>query len=282
MRGLHARPLGPWNWGNEPLGGLPSQVCNRGSLYWKDSRSHRGDEDGLLKVAYQLEDIPAAEIRGPGFKATVKLWGRVVIGLGRNVPLTYVTNEGLEATYKRETDTALGKLVSNTSVAYDASSNRISFKNTMIIESPFASAPKTAIGVKVASDKPVPVLVGEIIYPELGGRIGSNGYLAQSVKIVIEIEPEAPPPVLRPVPVQEPQPVRLPAPQPERDWIWYGIAAGAIVAATAIVVGTIVEDFVTLGAGVADDPASFAAAAAIVGAVFVAPEITEGQPVGQQ
>ena len=207
-------------------------------------------------------------------------WGRVVIGLGREVLLTYVTNQGLEAAYKRETDLALGKLVSNTSDSYDPGSNRISFENTMITQSPFAGAPKTAVGVKVGSDKPVPVLVAEIIYPELTGRVGSNGYLAQSVKIVIEVEPEAP--RLQPVPLHEPQPVRVPAPQPNRDWVWYGLAAGALVAAGVIVVDTIVEDFVSLGVCVANAPPSFDAAAAIFGPDFAAPDITGGQPVHQQ
>ena len=39
------------------------------------------------------------------------------------------------------------------------------------------------------------------------------------------------------------------------------IAAGLVVAASLLIVGTIVEDFLTAGIGVADDPVSFATAA---------------------
>jgi hypothetical protein len=40
------------------------------------------------------------------------------------------------------------------------------------------------------------------------------------------------------------------------------IGGGLVVVGAAIVVGTLVEDFFTAGVGTADDPASFAAAAA--------------------
>ena len=59
------------------------------------------------------------------------------------------------------------------------------------------------------------------------------------------------PPTAQPVPVKE----------PETSSGWDKIlAVGLVVVATVVVVGTIVEDVFTAGAGTADDPASSAAA----------------------
>ncbi|MFL5899997.1 MAG: hypothetical protein ACJ75S_02185 [Solirubrobacterales bacterium] len=54
------------------------------------------------------------------------------------------------------------------------------------------------------------------------------------------------------------------------------IKAAMIGAAIAIVVATIIEDIATLGAGILDDPASFAAAWALVRAAL---EIGQRAPV---
>jgi hypothetical protein len=53
------------------------------------------------------------------------------------------------------------------------------------------------------------------------------------------------------------------APQPALRWDLV-IGGGLVGVAAAIVVGTLVEDFFTGGAGIADDPASFALAAASI------------------
>lgn len=62
------------------------------------------------------------------------------------------------------------------------------------------------------------------------------------------------------------QPVLSPAPQPvsESNNFWeILVGVTLIIGAGAIITATIAEDVVTAGAGVADDPVSFAAAAAI-------------------
>jgi hypothetical protein len=60
-----------------------------------------------------------------------------------------------------------------------------------------------------------------------------------------------------PYPAPGPQPYPRPEPQPEAPTDWEILVGGALIgAALAVIVVTIVEDVVTLGAGVADDPAS--------------------------
>ncbi len=68
-----------------------------------------------------------------------------------------------------------------------------------------------------------------------------------------------------------PDPVKVPVPVPvyEQVWEWLkdsGVkVAGVALLGTAavVVVGTVIEDVITVGAGMADDPVSFAAAAAM-------------------
>jgi hypothetical protein len=49
------------------------------------------------------------------------------------------------------------------------------------------------VGLAVSSDKKVPVLRGEIRFPKIDGRINGNVYVAQNVRVVIEVEPKVPP-----------------------------------------------------------------------------------------
>jgi hypothetical protein len=72
------------------------------------------------------------------------------------------------------------------------------------------------------------------------------------VKVVVELTPNAVPPA-----GPSPEAQRVPSTNWDRV-IGTGLIAGAIV----LVAGTLVEDFFTAGAGVVDDPASFAAASA--------------------
>ena len=74
---------------------------------------------------------------------------------------------------------------------------------------------------------------------------------------------------LRPLPPQQERPLG----DRVRDFVRVASGVGLVISAGAIVVGTLVEDVATLGVGVADDPASFAAAAAAFGLTI---ELFEG------
>jgi hypothetical protein len=117
----------------------------------------------------------------------------------------------------------------------------------------------TAIGVEMNSKTLVPKLRAEIRLPKLEGTLEPFRYVAMDVKIVIEITPKAEPP--RMDSPRAPQPVHVPVPQSGTNWSKV-IGVGLVVVAGVVVVGTLVEDFFTAGAGAADDPASFALAGA--------------------
>ena len=110
----------------------------------------------------------------------------------------------------------------------------------------------------------MPTYTTTITYPEIKGKLNEFAYSAVGYSVAIKMEkiPEA----YKRVPVHVPAPQRVPVKAPPRsggmDWAY---AAGALllIGAAAIVVATVVEDVITLGAGLADDPASFAAAAAM-------------------
>jgi hypothetical protein len=119
----------------------------------------------------------------------------------------------------------------------------------------------TAVGVVFDTQNPIPKLRFEFRFAKIEGRIADFAYTGLDVKVVIELTPKADRRTPSAQPLRSPQPVR--ATQPGIQWD-YVIGAGLVVAAGVIVVATLVEDFFTAGAGIADDPASFAAAAASV------------------
>jgi hypothetical protein len=141
-------------------------------------------------IKYKLDDLPLIKYDGPGFKATIKLSGDVVITLGHMVPLTYVTIRGLELNYKGQTDDAFNRLISNQNVSWDKKTNNISYSCTMTAKSSQANTPCSSIGVAIASNKPVPVLRADIIFPTLTGHISADKYCAVNVKSVVELEPK--------------------------------------------------------------------------------------------
>ena len=127
----------------------------------------------------------------------------------------------------------------------------------LVTQSNTPHAPAYALGYQIDSNSPMPKLRFEIRLNKLEGSLPLFNYTALDVKIVIELTPNptAPPP--------SPQPVRVSQPQSSGNWN-RAIGTGLLIVGAAIVVGTLVEDFFTAGAGIADDPASFAAAGAAV------------------
>ncbi len=141
---------------------------------------------------YKLDDLPLIEyesLTAPGFKARIYLQGDISIRLADKVPLSHVTNRGLEIHYKSMTDAVLGQLVQDPVVEWDTTTNKISYACNMVSHSDTPHAPSTTIGVALASDKPVPVLRAEIRYPELKGYFQRSFFMAVNVRVVIDLEP---------------------------------------------------------------------------------------------
>jgi len=113
--------------------------------------------------------------------------------------------------------------------------------------------------VEMNSTTVIPKLRAEIRLPKLQGSLEPFNYVALDVKIVIEITPKADPPRMDSPRQRVPVPVTVT--EPRTNWTKV-IGVGLIVSAGVVVVGTLVEDFFTAGAGTVDDVPSFALASA--------------------
>jgi len=222
-------------------------------------------------VSYKLDDLPIFISKEPGFTATIKMTGKVIIELGQKVPINYVVNRGQELSYKQQTDTALEQLLSETKVTWNRSTNVLSFENMMVTNSTTPSGPTTAIGISIASDKPFPSLKAEIKFPELKGRINGHSYLALDIAVEIELTPDQPP-------ANPPTPVVHPAPAPTRNTV-DEITLWTFALGATLLVGTLVADFLTAGASVADDPITVPAALALMGFGVVVHELPGVEPI---
>ena len=140
-------------------------------------------------IKYKLDDLLPIEYVGPAFKATIRLSGDLVVTLANRVPLFYVTNKGLEWSYKAQTDDLVSLLISEPGLSWDRKTNKISYNCNFVTKSTTPHAPQTSIGLEVSSDKLTPVIKAEICYPTLKGMINGSSYLAMNSKAVIEIEP---------------------------------------------------------------------------------------------
>jgi len=226
---------------------------------------------------YKLEDLPVMEYESftaPGFKAKIYFQGDVAIRLADRVPLSHVTNRGLEIHYKSMTDEVLGQLVQDPMVEWDKSTNKISYACNMVSQSDTPHAPSTSIGVAISSNSPVPVLRAEIRYPELKGYFLRNYFMAMNVKVVIDLEPR--PLVVKGPEVTSEEFVRKFETSPNEEFVrktetypshsqtkdidgWDLLFVGMIALAA-----TILTDFLW-GAGIPDDVVTIPASLAAIG-----------------
>ena len=231
----------------------PSSPTGSGSL----SRQLPSVESPI-SLKYRLDDIKFPPIDTPAALIEMRMTGDVLLMTQRRYPAIYVTQRReIELQVVQSAEHALGSLVGDNRIIYDEQNKNVTLRSMLVSQSHTPNVPSTAIGVQMDSRSLTPKLRFEMRYPKLEGSIGIFHYAAVDVKTVIEVTPKARP--NRPGPSA--QPVRQPALQPRIDW---GRAAGVglLVVGSAIVVGTLVEDFFTAGAGIADDPVSFATAAA--------------------
>jgi hypothetical protein len=192
----------------------------------------------------------------------IRMTGDVVLMTKKAYPATFITSRGeLELQMVNEANHAFGKLVSDTRFVFDPVQKRVTFRSMLVSQSTTPNMPSSAIGVEMSSNSPVPKLRAEIRLSKLEGELGLFKYFAVDAKIVIEVTPK---PVLPPAPKMEPQVIRSPIPiqeEPSSNWArWIG--TGLVLTAAGIVIATVVEDFLTGGVGIADDPQSAAAAGA--------------------
>jgi LysM repeat protein len=225
-------------------------------------------------IKYNLKDIALPPIVKPAAIIEVKMTGNVVLTSKESLPITYVTNNGeLEAKMTHAANTAFGSLLADMIVNYDTNTRKVTLGMNLIAKSNTPNIPTTSVGIVADSNSPLPKIKYEIKLPELKGNLGDFNYIGANVSISIEVTPTT-----------GSRRDDLPSsnePTPESTFNFSNeeIATGLVVGASLLIVGTIVEDFLTAGIGIADDPVSFATAATMYaraatlwrGATIIAP-----------
>lgn len=232
---------------------------------------------------YSFDDLPSIVIASPAYIVTVTLKGSVTIQAKDAVDFITFTKKGFEISAKKEADHALGKLVTETQVGYNPATKELSFEIGFTSHSNNPHALKTKAAAGISTKTGLPVIKGSIIAPDIKGTVNNHIYVTSGLNIEIEITPRPPTakPTPHPVPVPVPVPVPTAKPVPSSPSTWDYIKGGLLITgAVILVVATVVEDVVTLGAGVADDPASFALASVMVTGAFVLfKTVNEGDPI---
>jgi LysM domain-containing protein len=210
-----------------------------------------------ISIKYRLDDIKFPPIVQPGLIMEVRMTGDVLLMTQKAYPAVYVTQRReLEFQAVSQANQALNSLINDTRLIYDSRENKLTYRAMLVTKSSTPNAPAMAMGMQIDSMSPVPKLRFEFRFPKLQGSLPLFNYSAIDIKIVVELTPKR-----EDEPRNTAQPARIA--QPATNWQRV-LGTGLLVTAGALVVGTLVEDFFTAGAGIADDAPSFAAAAGAV------------------
>ena len=213
-----------------------------------------------IAMQYNLTDIVLPPMVTPNAVVEVKMTGNVLLTSKQSLPITYVANKGeLESKITHAANSAFGTLLTDIGVSYDTKTGKVKLAMNLIAKSRTPNIPTTSVGIVADSNAPIPKIKYEIKLPELKGAVGDFNFVAANVAISLEVTPAS----TGKVSSEIRQSSISTAAQSSSMFSPEAIATGLFVGATLLIVGTLVEDFFTAGVGIADDPASFAAAAAM-------------------
>jgi hypothetical protein len=207
-----------------------------------------------ISIKYRLDDLRFPPVVQPGGIVEIRMTGDIILTSTKTYPAVYVTSRReIETQVVTAANQAFGSLFNDTRLIYDSIGNRLTYRSMFVAKSNVPQAMTTAIGVEFDSHNPIPKLRFEFRFPKIEGTVAEFEFAGIDIKIVVELTPKPE----RAAPSAQP----LRAPEPAVQWTRV-VGVGLLVVAGAIVVATLVEDFLTAGGGIVDDPASFAAAAA--------------------
>ena len=220
------------------------------------------DRVRLIPYKYELGSKIFETYLPGGFKATITIKGSITIQSEKSVDWMEFNKEGFEVKVAKEYETPLNHLVSDYQLGINEKTKQIDFSCGVTINSKTPYATKYQSKVSIDPLSGLPKYTTTISYPEIKGKLNQYFYVANGYSVIIDIEKQGD--IARRIPVPVPVTSHVPARQVTQtktsDWAYVGgilLIAGAVV----IVAATVVEDFPTLGGGMADDPASFALAA---------------------
>lgn len=214
----------------------------------------------MIPLKFDLEKIfKPIEVNSGPISYTFELKGEVTIqGEKALQNFSIVNMKQIAFESKSQADVVVGevgsRIASGTEFKYDPSTKSLEISTSLKTELTLngdtwftqSVAPVLPNGIKYSYQPRA--IKGKINRLEIEGNI--------SLEITVRINPQQPGPQVVPVQFQIPT--------------WQKIAAvGLFVVSGGIIIATIAEDIVTLGAGVADDPVSFGAAAAVYSAATI-------------
>lgn len=216
----------------------------------------------LIPYKYELEKKLFESFLPGGFKATVAIKGAITIQSEKSIDWAEFNREGFDIKVAREYETPLNKLVSEYQLGINEKTKQIDFSCGVTINSKTPYATKYQSKVSINPLTGMPKYTTTISYPEIKGKLNQYLYTATGYSVSIEIEKQAN--IARrvpvPIPVLQPSLVKAPPKSQGPDWV-YATGVLLLIGAASVVIATVAEDIITAGAGIADDPASFALAA---------------------
>jgi hypothetical protein len=196
---------------------------------------------------YELDKLPKIEIYSPQFKMSLQLKGDLTVQKKGSLIDVELTKDNATAKFKAETENALTKIAANARVKYVPG-------QPVELKCDLAVAAKIHGEVFATSRYSVvpPSTLRYVYEPRPIEGTQENFVFKGTFGYALEITPQ-----------QALPPIRTPSVYPVQVDKW--VAIGLLIGATALVAGTLVEDVLTGGLGVADDPISFGTAAAMIG-----------------
>jgi hypothetical protein len=213
-----------------------------------------------IPFKYDLRHIPPITLASPAFTTTIKLSGSVTIQSRRTISFAEVSREGFEIGAKREADLVLQKLVGNAKVGYNPGSGHLTFEIGMTIHAHEKSVPSVSLSSSFSGSTGLPCVKASMRYPSIRGHLLHHLYAAADFGGDIEMTPDQGSSGPNPLANIQSQPMPLTS----SPSAWHFAVGGALIGGAAILItATLAEDVVTLGGGILDDAASFAAASAM-------------------
>ncbi|MGH1487757.1 MAG: LysM peptidoglycan-binding domain-containing protein [Cellvibrionaceae bacterium] len=205
--------------------------------------------------AYQFDlgESTLSAIKGPGFTLKASLSGSLMVQDTHTsaIGVTAKDLKQLEISTKQQTETVAGKLISDVKFNFDPKNKTIKLSGGIASQSNIAGTPVIKLDDSV-NQHGQPVLKGSVTYNIVKGQVQHYAFAGEKISFTIEATPDKD--------IERKY-------EDSNVWEELGATHGAfvlVVGAAALVVVTIIEDCLTLGAGVVDDPASFALAAAMI------------------
>jgi hypothetical protein len=217
----------------------------------------------IAKPAYSFDlgTINFGQVKAGGFVMKLNATGTLVIKDSNpaHITLTAQNLTSLKFSSEQQAKTEIGKLLNNVGFKFDPKTKNLTLTGGIASQSNIKDAPTIKLQAATNS-KGGQVLKGSATYDVVKGGSQTFSFVGQDVGFEIELSASGV------AELPKTQPVASPVAQPSatNDWVSDAAMVGGAVLLTAGAIGlitvTLVEDVATLGAGVADDPLTFAVA----------------------